>query len=501
MSGRARRQISTLAVILSFLYAVSAPAASVRVTVKGRSSSVLVETRMFDDITYFSLADLAAAAGASRHWHATTRKMVVLVGTHRLTLAIDSHFATLDQSVVNLKRPVRMRDGVLWVPQAFLTGALADALDARIDWFPGDADATVDVLGPAVISVGLESRTDGTAVVIGMSTHAEFDVASTSRGRISLFIHAGSLPDSIDIASGEGTIESVTFAEGQGGVAIHIATVQAARAFIAEDFERPFRLEVLVKEGGAATTAGAAIPVPSLRPQLQTGGRAALLEEDGLLTVMIDPGHGGNDTGSTGPTGLTEKEVTLGVAHELSRALQREGYYVFMTRSSDSFVPLARRAEIANMAEADIFVSLQCGAWYSSAASGFKVHFHAHPASARKSGSRGLIREFPGSVPPELAGHLWSRVHGSHTTESRTFARNVRDALAAVIDTPNRGVTAGDATVLAGCAMPAIMVELGYITNWAEEELLGDPDYQREIARAVARGVTVFMEERDGGDQ
>ena len=74
----------------------------------------------------------------------------------------------------------------------------------------------------------------------------------------------------------------------------------------------------------------------------------------GVKTIMIDPGHGGRDPGATGPSGSVEKDVTLALARELSRVLRREGFYVFMTRSSDSYVPLKRRAELSNLAAADI---------------------------------------------------------------------------------------------------------------------------------------------------
>jgi len=472
-------------------------AASVRVIVDGRGGVVLVDTRTIDDVTYFDLAGLATAAGASRHWDATTRKMVLFVGQRRVSLAIDTPFAVLDRTIVNLHRPVLMRDGEIWVPPRFVTGPFAQALHASIEWAPGDADIAAVPLGTDVVSVALEDRAAGTAVIIGTSTPADFSASSSVRGLITLVVLGASLPDSLTLDAGDGLVESVELAAEPDGVTVRIATDPAARTYAADDFGPPYRIEVLVEEGSIATTAGSSIPIPSLRPQRRTGGRAEEPVEDGLSTVMIDPGHGGNDAGSVGPSGLTEKEVTLGVARELARALQREGYYVFMTRSSDSFVPLQRRGEIANMTEADVFVSLQCGAWHSSAASGFQVHFHSREGNQHRVATGGLVRDFPGAVSPQSEGHLWDRVHQGHTGDSMTLARRIHDALARVIDTPDRGVSGGQVAVLAGCGMPAAMVEIGYITNPAEEDLLGDPGYRQELARGIARGITGFMEERE----
>ncbi len=493
-----RTQGWLVATIAAALLMLTLPvSASVRVIVDGRGGAVLVDTQTVDDVTYFDLAGLAKAAGASRHWDATTRKMVVFVEQRRLSLAIDTPFAVLDRKIVNLHRPVQLRDGEVWVPQRFLTGPFADALHANIEWAPGDADATAVPLGPDVVSVALEDRAEGTAVVIGTSTPADFSAMSSTRGLVTLMIQGASLPDSLALAASDGLVTGVELNAEPDGVAVRIATDPAARTYTADDFGPPYRIEVLVEEGSMATIAGSSIPTPSLRPRWQTGGRAEEVEEDGLLTVMIDPGHGGNDSGSLGPSGLTEKQVTLGVARELARALQREGYYVFMTRSSDSCVPLLRRGGIANMAEADVFVSLQCGAWHSSAASGFQVHFHSRGSNQRRVATGGLMRDFPGAVSPQSEGHLWDRVHQEHTGDSRTLARRIHDALSGVVDTPDRGVSGGQVAVLAGCGMPAAMVELGYITNPTEENLLGDPEYRQALARGIARGITRFMEERE----
>ncbi len=498
---RTRGRLVAVVIAAAVLMLTLPATAFVRVIVDGRGGAVLVDTRTIDDMTYFDLAGLARAAGASRHWDATTRKMVVFIGQRRVSLAIDTPFATLDRTVINLHRPVLMREGEIWVPPRFLTGPFAEALHATIDWEPGDADAPAIPLGPDVVSVALEDRTEGTAVVIGTSTPTDFETTSSTRGLVTLTVRGASLPDSLGIDTGDGLVESVELSAEPDGVSVRITTDPAARAYMADDLGPPYRIEVLIEEGNVAATAGSSIPTPSLRPQRFTGGRAEEPDEDGLLTVMIDPGHGGNDSGSLGPDGLTEKDITLGVARELARALQREGYYVFMTRSSDSFVPLLRRGEIANMAEADVFVSLQCGAWHSSAASGFEVHFHSLDSDHRRATSAGLVRSFPGDASPQSEDYLWDRAHQGHTRASGALARRVHDALAGVVDTPDRGVSGGKVAVLAGCGMPAAMVELGYITNPTEADLLGDPRYRQELARGIARGITRFMEEREEVDE
>ncbi len=484
-----------LIVIVASLAGAARAAEPVEVSVERRGSSARVETRTIDGVTYFDLAGLAEVAGGSRHWNPTTRKMVLLVGSRRVSVAIGSPFAAIDRDIVNLRRPVVMRGGEVWVPQDFLTGPFADLLFSSVDWAPGDREATAVPVGPDVTSVSLEDRSRGTAVVLELTGPATFDAASAARGHVDLLLHDASMPDSLSVETGLGTVERVELVEGVRGVSVSVSTVSSAASYTIDLRDSPHRVELVVRAPVAERAVDSPIPVPALRPPSMPGD-ARDREDDGLRTVMIDPGHGGTDAGSIGPTGLLEKDVTLGVARELSRELQRNGFYVFMTRSADSFVPVARRSEIANVAGADVFVSLQCGAWHSAAAAGFQVHYQAGSTKRPSPSTNGLVRETPAAAPA-TAGHIWDQAHREQTGASRALARRIHGALAATAGSPDRGVVGGEVNTLKGCSMPAAMVELGYITNHAEEDLLGDPSYQQSLARAIARGIAAFVLERE----
>ena len=484
---------AVFAALVTALFATGAGGQIARVEFDG-GAVARVETRREEGETYFRFADIALAVDGIRYWNPNTRKATLSVGTRRITVAEDSRFAVLDREVVNLRaRPSFTSEG-FWVPVGFLQGPLARVLNAEVVWDPGEAVLSVRALRPAVRSLDVRSTGDGTIVELGLTGATEFTARSRTRATVEVMFPGARLPDSLGVAGGTDHVSDVIVEESPDGVRAEVAVTQRAGSYDVEMLSDPYRVEVLVRGGYEPDT-----PSPRLRDVkhlLPDADDSIGLRGIGIETVMIDPGHGGSDRGSVGRSGLTEKEVTLSFARELSRELQARGFYAFMTRSSDSFISQERRAEIANLAVADVFVSIQCGAWYSGWASGFSVCYYEPPASAstarqgrRGSGLPRLGREAPAGVKDDLR---WDRMQEQRIGESRALARAVAGSMRDALPLRSRGVDGRSLPVLAGCSMPAIQVEIGYITNRDEETLLTDPDFLRDVARAVASGVAAY---------
>ena len=460
-----------------------------------------VEAMRIDGAWYFSLADLARAVGASRHWNPRTSKMSLSVGIHRLSMTSDSQFASLDGKAINLHRPVALSDGNYWVPVRFVTSALGLAVNSEIALEELRSAITVTKLGAVVLSVDVEERPDATLVVVDLNDRAEFVVSSRQRGRVDFFLPGAALLDSLHVLEGTGLAASVTLEQSEAGVNGVVRTDPSATAYDAQMHTDPPRLEVaLVSERRQS------IPAPLLK------GTKSLLSEspfeaqdDGVTTVMIDPGHGGTDAGCVGRLGLVEKDVTLALAHEAARQLRNEGFYVFMTRSSDSSIPLKRRAEIANLAGADIFISLHCGAWHSAGARGFRVSYYVPTeddfVDKNSAGARGLRRGTLDAHRREVGDLRWGGPQESLTVDSRALARSVREHMAGRLPNHDRGVGSVDLAVLAGCAMPAVLVEAGFLTNSSDAELLSDAGFRESVGRAIALGVSEYAVWSNGRNQ
>jgi N-acetylmuramoyl-L-alanine amidase len=220
-----------------------------------------------------------------------------------------------------------------------------------------------------------------------------------------------------------------------------------------------------------------------------------------LHTLVIDPGHGGHDVGAVGPTGLQEKELALDIARRLAALLQEEllGVRVVLTRARDQFVGLRERTALANRERADLFVSVHVNAAPVAAATGTETYFLSNEATdgaARRAAeyeNRLMGAEGPRSGQPEvLRSILWDLAQSDFQQESSRVAETLQNHLDRALRRPSRGVKQAPFYVLGGAAMPAVLVEIGFISNPQEEQRLRDDGYRDRIARALAAGIAAY---------
>lgn len=227
-----------------------------------------------------------------------------------------------------------------------------------------------------------------------------------------------------------------------------------------------------------------------------------------IKKIIIDAGHGGRDPGAIGRGGIKEKDLVLDVAQRLRDILESNGFAVVMTRDEDEFISLPQRSEIANRAKADLFVSIHANANRSRWIRGFEVY---HP--------RGKSEEV---IPALLADRDSSRI-----LEGLKLNRNSKNAKAIVLDliyTQNqadaiglarcisrsadrnlevrdRGIKAASFYVLKNTEIPAILVEIGYITNVSEAKYLKSDSYRQDVVDAIAKGIVNYSQQCLIGDR
>jgi N-acetylmuramoyl-L-alanine amidase len=220
-----------------------------------------------------------------------------------------------------------------------------------------------------------------------------------------------------------------------------------------------------------------------------------------VLTIVLDPGHGGHDTGAIGPSGLMEKDVVVDLALRLRGLLtERLGIRVIMTRTEDVFVPLQERTAIANRAKADFFVSLHVNAAPKRGAGGFETFYFTREPSdsdARASAQReNLVIEGNAAagtgIESLLKTTLADMAVARDMRESSELAELVLISLDSLLKVENRGVKSGPFYVLATAAMPAILVESAFITNPKEERKLTQGGYRQRVAEALYAGIAKY---------
>lgn len=266
--------------------------------------------------------------------------------------------------------------------------------------------------------------------------------------------------------------------------------LQMAPGVAADDYAlaSPFRLVFELYRGGEAT-AGA----PTFRRPV----------DDGREVIVLDPGHGGSDTGAIGPAGTQEKEMTLRLARLLAEGLrQRLPVRVELTRDEDAELPLATRSALANQAKADLFLSIHLNSAHGASAHGTETYFLSLEASDERAAqaAEDANRAAGGQADPltDLRLILWDMAQSRHLSASQYLANLIQEELNQALDLRDRGVKQAPFSVLMGAGMPAVLVELGFLSNPEEEQRLLDPSYQRQLTDALVRAVTRFRSQAQG---
>ncbi len=253
------------------------------------------------------------------------------------------------------------------------------------------------------------------------------------------------------------------------------------------------------------TTTSPRIPGrPALAPpspaKRYTSGDTSLTRALGLKfgRIVIDAGHGGHDTGTSGASGLLEKDLVLDVAKRLAALVEtRMQSEVVMTRSDDTFIPLERRPQLANEAKADLFISIHANSSSVKTVSGVEVYYlnfttnrAALDVAARENASSGHSLF-------DLKDLLQQIALREKLDESREFAAKVQASLVAQsvknnVASRDRGVKKAPFIVLIGASMPSILAEIGFVTNPKDEGMMKRPENRQKIAEALYRGLAQY---------
>lgn len=221
-----------------------------------------------------------------------------------------------------------------------------------------------------------------------------------------------------------------------------------------------------------------------------------------VFRVVVDAGHGGRDLGATG-YGVLEKDLCLKIARLVRRQLERYRNLrdlpleVKLSRDSDNFIPLDERVRIANEWNADLFVSIHGNASEFPRARGFEVYFlNAEASDAKAKSLARFENESEGSGPlePRVLSILADVQVTQHVSESSRFAETIYSSLSQRFRANGRGVRQAPFKVLHGTAMPAVLVEVGYLTNVDEAKRLRKGPYLKRLAGAISTGIIDFAQ-------
>ncbi len=242
----------------------------------------------------------------------------------------------------------------------------------------------------------------------------------------------------------------------------------------------------------------ASLSIREARPT--AGGDRSLIRALGLKIgkIVIDPGHGGHDTGTIGPNGLEEKDLVLDVGRRLGKLLEaRLGAEVVYTRKDDTFIPLETRTAIANQARADLFVSIHANSSHDAAARGvetYYLNFTSSPEALEVAARENAVSE---KSIYELRDLVKKIALKEKIEESREFAGDVQESLHSGLAAKSpairdRGVKKAPFIVLIGANMPSILAEISFVSNPTDERRLETAEYRQRIAESLYRGIAKY---------
>ncbi len=443
---------------------------------------------------YLPSSTVAKVLKAGRFWESGLRRLTIKIGSTDFVLTGNTRLVLTEAGEALLPVPVLDYGGDLWLPMTLIETVIGPQIQERVSW---DPEARRLVLGSVeynVTGLSVEQLGRSTAVNIVCSTPLGYRASSPEKGIIQLKIYGAEVNTSrVARRSGRGLVKSVRSRQYRDHALVTVRVdelVGRFRTYTADDGQKI----VLVLEEEQIS----ALPDPIPH------GHASVNIEPNLVdvthnirvrTVVIDPGHGGHDAGAVGRRGILEKNVNLGVAKELQRYLRRESdLKVVLTRERDEYMELADRAEMANRSGGDLFISLHCNSWFSDGASGFETFFLS-PAKSDWAKSVEAAENSAGQEPDDVEFIVWELVQNRFISSSSQLAEVLQKDVCNDLNLTNRGVRQAGFRVLVGAYMPAVLVELGFLTHSAEEKRLGDSSYQRKMARALGEAVLEYSQQ------
>jgi len=489
-----RRCLTALAAAAIIAAAASLPASEIKLP-QGRGT---IETKIYKGQEVISLSDIVSAMGGRSGKDQVSQYPIWEVNGRRVVFSTNTSMLSVDGKIVQLKFTPVESGGDILLGTEFIS-AVFPKLGFPVEEAQREETAAKKTPQEA------EPAPDGK---ISVEKSISFDlVRITFKGSMASFAEARKEGETIRVRLPRGKVESAKEPLGEGiatalstgddGREAVVSLDRGFRSFETVSLKNPERLILMIKGEGQKPPKemAATPPAPSADKLAPPSGLPA--KKPGKVLVVLDPGHGGQDTGALGKENSVEKALTLDYALRIRDALEKEGIDVLLTRNGDVFVPLRERTAIANFNKADIFIS---------------IHFNASPLKSVK-GSESYImsREATDLWSKELAEKenvsqgsdaggnglsliLWNLAQNQYIVESTSIAGELQQSLNDLFGTKDRGVRQAPFAVLEGAQMPAVLLEIAFLSNPAEAKDIQGKEFSDGIVKAIVSPLIRFRD-------
>lgn len=478
--------VAILAASLFYLQPLSA--ADTDFPIYFETSTLALKSQTFDKATYLPLVEIVRHMGLA-YTDATAALTFTIQGQNsRLTLTPGSAFISLNERAILLQNPIRREGGQWLVPLDFLSQGLSRISGIEFRYRQGDPRMFAGNVTPAELAMNAQSLGPMTRLTLRAGTPVEVELQrDAAQHRVVLLLKGKPIDPGLErLNFKDRLVQSIAFEDADGVARIVVGTtdeVRDVRITSAEEnrvFFADFIRETVTEAAPPATPAPATTSVA--KPD-------AVAANASLRVIVIDPGHGGSETGAAN-TATLEKDLTLALARRLRSALQsRLGASVALTRDSDVLLTSEARVQIANNNQAGLFVSLHVGYSPNKADSGSSIYIMKQDFAAGPPSS-------PGTTTGTRLFLPWYMAYRTSQQASQALALQLQQDLNQTLPGWKFPLRSAPIGVLASVTMPAVAIELGNLNNDVSAQTLVDPAFQTRVASTMAAAIEKFTETR-----
>ena len=428
---------------------------------------------------YVGANALCRALDMERFWKPETGKIVLKVEDERVQATVDTRLILQGDDEVLLHVPVRYRRGSVMLPLEFIELVLGPMAGMQLD--RGALTLQVGRGRNDVEALEFVPLGEDTQVNVRLARRIRYRVETTASEivRVRLF-GAEITPATLARDAPTRHVRAVHAEQLEDEAVVYIQMAQRLDDADAHD-EDDGRTIVVTLRPRLESAPPPEFKLPGVEPRAAAGGERA------CRRIMLDAGHGGYDTGVRA-AGLMEKDVTLELARRMESALERRfDFEVELLRQGDRAYTADRRAELANKSNADLVISLHCNAWFDETAQGFEVLFVGPGGQGGQSAASQAEPDF----------RPWRTAQQPYAARSQALAQHLQSEMGRLLPVENRGAREADIEFLRGLSMPAVMIEVGFLTNPREAALIGDPTFPEKMAEAIGTALRRYCEESD----
>ena len=480
--------------IFPFLFLITVLNGEIHVFNRSAGTESEIKTLPKSKLIYISAKDLARSFTSKLYENTERKKLVLYIAGRKIKISGNSSYIMIDDKPYQMPQITRVESNDLYVPAEDFLGILKATILPGINFDSRKEFLDIDIIRFNITGIHIDVKSNGT--IIRLTTKKPF-----SERNISSFINkhgwyyltvAGAMVDTTTLNAGlsRGVVRRIE--SDQIGKTAQVAFKLGKEVISHEWYQSLDPNEIVI----------------TLRTPL---GKVDEYIEDvkerwRLDTVVLDAGHGGKDPGSQGKYGTKEKDVVLDITKRVGRLLEKNaGIKVVYTRDEDVFVPIIDRTKMANDANGKLFISVHANSNPNRKIQGFETYLlrpgKSEDAIEVASRENAVIKlEEKTGQYDNLTGEnliMATMAQSMFMKESEDLAAIIQMELDKRLNTPNRGVKQAGFYVLIGASMPNVLVEVGFISNPAEEKKLKQAVHKQRIAESIYEGIKHFKYSRE----